>query len=1177
MAFPTTLIIGLGGVGSSIVEKIYRKFDASHPTDIDRRNVGFLCMDTDDSDIRKRRAVMPEGSVIKTSSDMSCTVGGYIDRIKDKTTATEWFDLRSQHLLSMSLNEGAGQVRMASRLASMASISENKLEAINNSIKNLLKTEPERHSGNNIKIHIVCSLAGGTGAGSFLQTAYYVKNAMKEQNALAPKISGYFLLADVLCNDRIMGFSDAQKENVRSNTYACVKELMAFCNNNKASQIEQLSFEYRMGQKAKALPTDAPYDFCFLTDFFGANGGNLMNESRYEEQAVEFIYMNAFEPIGDNFRQKSINDVRQMIERDGASRFASYGVSKLVYPVDDIIKYFAYQRVIDNLSGTWLRIDKDFEERLAEYKKNIDQGIRTTEPNRGKHFMQQVEALATTGAGREGMEFRKILESTKTYTDGREGGIPKARAFMSSVDRFVQQLVNANSELRGLHETCTVANPNFTKNTGFDNDLSFVARRERELEDYRKAVLSFIDGTKSYAIKQCLTIDYDAEGYVSKNPQTDGNHLNTYILEKEKELHPLAVRYLLYDIQALLKQGLEKKKAENKKLDKQINEDYKKAYDNQETKDRIEDARESLKAANDKSSGIFGTVSSKLFGSDAYKQAKENYEARSKSQAQGINKYATEKLLEETYAGLLMQINLLIEEEENFFGSLPNAIYEANNTLQSLLKQHDANNNPCVSYVLASEQDKKDLYEDINRTDDSVFFPTELSAALYRSVFENMISALESAGSVASRRASAKAKKAARLAANQKIIEDCIAFQKELIREKNPQYSEMNVLAALKKEAEFNGGNAAQQHDYMLRKFHAFRDRAEIWGPDNLDANIRYINAWGLNPECLDSATITREESDELFGSSDVTTNVATAATQIVSERFSPFEICRVNAVTLLGVETNFKNFLSKEKTDLSDESQGTYYMAYKEVIERVNRMDSKTFSPHLDKHWHLPAYMPNIGFTQADEIKKVFRALYWGLLLGNFKSESRGGDSYWKFVGDVSYFLKDIDGKMVLTGNTLKYSIDRLFSVLTTNPEIIKYVAKETEKLWKNAKDQWLQEETDDATEYEKMRTSKIVQTIVDFRFNLFPKEKQAATWFGILSAKENTLLYSFLNQDGGLLKSCFFDELMERLINIFGPSGNTYKVCEYIFKHVDKNNIDHAMARLEKFKEEGRFSPNF
>ena len=48
-----------------------------------------------------------------------------------------------------------------------------------------------------------------------------------------------------------------------------------------------------------------------------------------------------------------------------------------------------------------------------------------------------------------------------------------------------------------------------------------------------------------------------------------------------------------------------------------------------------------------------------------------------------------------------------------------------------------------------------------------------------------------------------------------------------------------------------------------------------------------------------------------------------------------------------------------------------------------------------------------------------------------------------------------------------------------------------------------------------------------------------------------------------------------MERLIDVFGPSGNTYKICEYIFKHVGQNHVDHAMARLNKFKEQNRFEP--
>ena len=89
MAFQTTLIIGLGGIGSRIVEEIYRKFESSNPSVIDRRNVAFLCLDTDEADIAKRRKVMPASSVIKTSSDLSDTVGGYISRIQDSTSPSE--------------------------------------------------------------------------------------------------------------------------------------------------------------------------------------------------------------------------------------------------------------------------------------------------------------------------------------------------------------------------------------------------------------------------------------------------------------------------------------------------------------------------------------------------------------------------------------------------------------------------------------------------------------------------------------------------------------------------------------------------------------------------------------------------------------------------------------------------------------------------------------------------------------------------------------------------------------------------------------------------------------------------------------------------------------------------------------------------------------------------------
>ena len=270
--FPTTLIIGLGGVGSRITMGIYQKFMSRNPNQDDRDNLTCLCFDTDAGDIKKYLEVLPSDCVVQTSSSESITVGQYVDRICKKTTVKDWFDTSSDVIKKMKLNEGAGQVRMASRLAYMSAMSEEKLNVIENSIRKLLKTDPARHQGNEIKVHIVCSLAGGTGAGSFLQTAYLVKDLMRSFNVNAPKVTGYFVLGDVLCHDRVANLNEKQKENTRSNTYACMKELAAFTNRKQCQLIKNLEFEYRIGQEDLGLPTCDPYDHCYMIDFTNTDG-----------------------------------------------------------------------------------------------------------------------------------------------------------------------------------------------------------------------------------------------------------------------------------------------------------------------------------------------------------------------------------------------------------------------------------------------------------------------------------------------------------------------------------------------------------------------------------------------------------------------------------------------------------------------------------------------------------------------------------------------------------------------------------------------------------------------------------------------------------------------------------------------------------------------------------------
>lgn len=1173
--FSPTLIIGLGGMGSRIVEGVYRNFMAGDPNGLEKANAAFLCLDTDENDIKKRRKIMPPDNVVKTSSDLSTTIGHYINRIERRTSVKKWFDTRSFELNTMPLNSGAAQVRMASRLAMMSAINEGKFAPIDNAITQLMSTNPARKKGNDIKIHIISSLAGGTGAGTFLQVAYYVKNAMREHGAEAPRVNGYFILADVLCDDSNCGLDQTQKENTRSNTYACIKELIAFSSSDRDSGLKKIEFEYKLGQRDKGLPADAPYNVYYMIDYNGADGGNLTKHDRYYDQLISYVFLNAFSDVGDNYRQLAINQIRQQIESDGKKKFASIGVSKLIYPVDDLFAYFARQRVADNLSDTWCIIDKLIQERFDEYKKNVFNGIPDTQPDKGVEFMRHVENFKD-GAGNIAAQFKQIYNSTQILNEDLTPITPKSREFVNRIKEFVERTVDTRKELTGLYDQCTVPNSDFVKRDSGDKDLSFVVRRERELEDYRKAVMAFIDGSKQWVVRECLLVDHETEDYVSKTPEAHRHHLNTFILKKDEEMHPIAVRYFLYDVKKNLEKKLNGKEGlreSNKRLKKQIEDEYKTAFDITETKNKKETAQDSLTLAKRKNSG-FNIVTNFVSGQDPYKSAKENYVSRSTQQAEDIHTYATEKMLEEAYSGLLDQINRLIEESENFFENLPAAILSLDNERLALFTKHNVDNaDPSIEYVLASEQHKKDIYDYVISRNDSPFFPTKMSASVYRTMFHHVCNELNTSGFVTSKKKSKKEIKAETIEANKVIIKECIAFQDEIIRESNPRYANMNVIEALLEEGKReNDNDDTKAWEYAKQKFHNFRDRAEIFGPNNLDSEVRFINAWGLHPDCVDISTIPSAKADELFGDTAVDTNPKNAATRLVSKFFNKHEIVRANTVTLLSIDKYFNKFLSKEKTESTDESYGCYYVAYQDVITKMRQPNSKTFTPHLDKYWHLPSYMPYIGSSMAEEKKKLFRALYGGLLFDKFKAVYDGGEYYWTYLGKTCQYIKDIDGIRVTIGQSQESALNNLFEKgLANNPDIVNQVNDFVEGQWEKEKEKWLGAERDESNELQLMKDSDIVRTISDYKYNIHNSFKKNQNWFTLLNSRQGLVLFNTIKEQ----KEFFFIDLMNHLIDIFGPCVNTKKLCAYILKKAGTKFKNDTTCILDNFEDEGRFEP--
>jgi hypothetical protein len=137
--------------------------------------------------------------------------------------------------------------------------------------------------------------------------------------------------------------------------------------------------------------------------------------------------------------------------------------------------------------------------------------------------------------------------------------------------------------------------------------------------------------------------------------------------------------------------------------------------------------------------------------------------------------------------------------------------------------------------------------------------------------------------------------------------------------------------------------------------------------------------------------------------------------------------------------------------------------------------------------------------------------------------------------------------------------------------------VLNAADEWWNNARDLWLQKEYDEDVELEKMKKFSTVQAILNFTFKIVPGDNKRSSWFSILTSKPNMLLDKFLSLDGERLRVGFFDELMNRLIALFGPSKNTNKVCEYIVKHVDKDCSDLAEARLSVFEKQNSFQPTF
>lgn len=221
-----TLYIGLGGTGFKTLLYTKRAFIETYGEVPPM--IKFLAIDSDQNQYQTTSLPSSHGEIKFNQSEASdISVYDVEDVVQGNRDSFSW--LPDQNLRAVvDLVNGCGMVRTNGRVAfalNYRKIRQNIQSAINQ-ICNLSIIQNNKYAllGNNVEVNIVFSIGGGTGSGTFLDTAYLVKDIFRAQ-ALpnTSKIVGYMVLPDVYDAQLVFG-----KERLFPNGWGALVDLDRF-------------------------------------------------------------------------------------------------------------------------------------------------------------------------------------------------------------------------------------------------------------------------------------------------------------------------------------------------------------------------------------------------------------------------------------------------------------------------------------------------------------------------------------------------------------------------------------------------------------------------------------------------------------------------------------------------------------------------------------------------------------------------------------------------------------------------------------------------------------------------------------------------------------------------------------------------------------------------------------
>ncbi len=233
--FRPALVIGLGGTGVKVLKSLKAELLSASPELRIPEQVRLLAIDTvQESSGSSTGERSP--SLLQTELDAGefIYLGGNIRNIATEVASgkspqiSSWFRadtyLRNMPQDAFDLSHGASQTRQFGRVAVFYDIgrsgSSGIMMVIGRQFSNILHQAPNLR---NLDVHIIASLAGGTGAGMFIDIVTLVQRMAQQERGLSTLLRGYLVLPAAFA-----GVKAGSQELMNARSAAALREISRF-------------------------------------------------------------------------------------------------------------------------------------------------------------------------------------------------------------------------------------------------------------------------------------------------------------------------------------------------------------------------------------------------------------------------------------------------------------------------------------------------------------------------------------------------------------------------------------------------------------------------------------------------------------------------------------------------------------------------------------------------------------------------------------------------------------------------------------------------------------------------------------------------------------------------------------------------------------------------------------